>query len=105
MGQSSDDDDSDNPLESAHPMMIDNPHVVGHFEKGNRPSDTCPHTCVILNQNVNVLGKDADDKLENIIEMMIARNIHGYCLQETWKLGLSLICIREHTIFHHGIEY
>ena len=50
MGQSSDDNDSDNPSESAHPMMIDNPHVVGHFEKGNRPSDTCPHTCVILPQ-------------------------------------------------------
>ena len=84
MGQSSDDNDSDNSPESANPMMIDNPHVVGHFEKGNRPSDTCPHMCVILNQNVNGLGgKDAEDKLEKIIENMIARNIHEYCLQET----------------------
>ena len=78
MGQSSDDDDSDNSSESAHLMKINNPHVVGHFEKGNRPSDTCPHTCVILNQNVNgLVEKDADNELENIIEMMIARNIHG----------------------------
>ena len=105
MGQYSDDDDSDDSPESAHPMMINNPHVVGHFEKGNRPSDTCPHTCVILNQNVNgLVGKDADDKLENIIEMMITRNIHRYCLQETRKIGSSIICIINHTIFHHGIE-
>ena len=56
-------------------------------------------------KNVNGLGgKDADDKLEKIIEMMIARNIHGYCLQETWKLGSSITSIRDHTIFHHGIE-
>ena len=87
MGQSSDNDDSANSLESAHPMMIDNLHVVGHFKTGNLPSDTCPHTCVILNQNGNGLGgKTADEKLEKIIEMMIARNIHGYCLQETWQL-------------------
>ena len=59
-------------------MMIDNPHVVGHFEKGNQPSDTFPHKCVILNQNVNGLGgKNSDGKLEKIIGMMIARNIHG----------------------------
>ena len=79
MGQFSDDDDSANSPESAHQMTIDNPHVVGHFKIGNRPSDTCPHTCVILNQNVNGLGgKNADKKLENIIEMMIARNFHVY---------------------------
>ena len=104
MDQSLDGNDSDNPLESAHPMTINNPHVLGHSEKGNRPSDTCPHTCVILNQNVNGLGKYADDKLEKIIEMMIASNVHGYCLQETRKLGLSTICIRDHKIFHHWIE-
>ena len=104
MGQSLDDNDSENTSESADPMMIDNPHVVGHFEKDNRPSDTCPHTCVILNQNINGLGKNTDDKLEKIIEMMITRNINGYCLQGTWKLRSSKICIRDHTIFHHGIE-
>ena len=85
-------------------MIIDNLHMVGNFEKGDCPSDTYPHTCVILNQNVNGLGKDADKILEKIIEMMISRNIHGYCLQETWKLGPSIIYIRDHTIFHHGIE-
>ena len=35
---------------------------------------------------------------------MIARNIHRYCLQKTRKLGSSTISIRDHTIFHHGIE-
>ena len=60
-------------------MMIDNPHVVGHFGKGNRPSDTCPHRCVILNQHINGLGgNDADNKIEKTIEIMIAGNIHGY---------------------------
>ena len=102
MGQFSDDDVSANSPESAHQMIIDNPHVVGHLEMGNHPSDTCPHTCVILNQNVNGLGgENVDDKLEKIVEMTIARNIHGYCLQETWQLGSYSTSIRYHTIFHH----
>ena len=105
MGQFSDDDVSANSLESAHQMIIDNPHDVGHFETGNRPSDTCPHTCVILNQNVNDLGgKNVDNKIEKIVEMMIARSIQGYCIQETWQLGLYSTTIRYHTIFHHGME-
>ena len=82
MGQFSDDYNSANSPESSHQIIIDNPHVVGHFETGNRPSDTFPHTCVILNQNFNGLGGGkSDNKLENIVEMMIARNIHRYCLQ------------------------
>ena len=104
MGQFSDDDDFSNSPESAHQMITDNPHVVGHFKTGNRPSDTCAHMCVILNQNVNGLGgKNADKKLEKIIEMMISRNIHGYCLQETWKLGSYTTSIRDNTILHHGM--
>ena len=35
---------------------------------------------------------------------MIARNIHGYCLQETWQLGSYSTSIRDQTIFHHGME-
>ena len=102
MGQFSDDDVSTNSPESAHQMIIDNPHVVGHLEMGNHPSDTCPHKCVILNQNVNGLGGgNVDDKLEKIVEMTIARNIHGYCLQETRQLGSYSKSIRYHTIFHH----
>ena len=57
MGQFSDDDVSTNSPESAHQMIIDNPHVVGHFKTGNRPSDTCPHTCVILNQKRQWFGR------------------------------------------------
>ena len=56
MGQFSDNDVSANSPESYHQMIIDNPHVVEHFKTVNRPSDTCPHTCVILIQKVNGLG-------------------------------------------------
>ena len=105
MGQFSDDDVSANSPESDHQMIIDNPHNVGHSETGNRPSDTWPHTCVILNQKFNGLGgKNADEKLENIVEMMIARSIHGYFLQETWQLVSYSTTIRDHTIFYHGME-
>lgn len=106
MGRFSDNDDSSHsPMDSAcHYLTIDAPHDVGHVIQGSRPSDICPHTCVILNQNVNGLGGRADDKLEKIAEMMIDRKIHGYCLQDTWKLGLYTTTIRGHTIFHHGME-
>ena len=66
-------------------------------------SDTCPHTCMILNQNVNGLGS-RDDKLERLIKMMINRKIHGYCLQETWQLGTYCKKIRGHNVFHHGVN-
>ena len=35
---------------------------------------------------------------------MIARSIHGYCLQDTWQLGSHSKTIIDHTIFHHGLE-
>ena len=90
MGQSSDDNDSANSLESAHPMMIDNLHIFGHFETIDRPSDTCPHTCVILNKNVTGLGgKNADDKLEKIIEMMISRKFTGNASRKSGSLDHS----------------
>jgi len=89
MDQFSDDDDSSHSLvdSACHYLTIGTPHDVEHVTHGSCPSDTCPHTCVILNQNVNGLGGRADDKLKNIVEIMIDRKIHGYCLQETWKLG------------------
>lgn len=73
MGQFSNDDDSIHSMDSARHLTIDNPNDVGHVAQGPRPSDTCPHICVVLNQNVNGLGERADDKLEKIIEMMIDR--------------------------------
>ena len=64
---------------------VDTRHSAGHTELGTaRPSDTCPHTCTIINQNVNGLGGSKDDKLEKVISLMIKENIHGYCMQETW---------------------
>ena len=78
-------DDEPTPhLDSALCPTHDNPHQSTRHAHAGPPrlSDTCPHTCVILNQNVNGLGCQ-DDKLERIIETMIDRRIHGYCLQET----------------------
>ena len=86
-------------------LTSNSPHDASHIDLGiPRPSDTCPHTCVILNQNVNGLGKNSDDKLKKIIEMMIDWRIHGYCLQETWQLRTYVKNICGHTIFHRGID-
>ena len=95
--------DNESPFHSnpnlAHCLTNDNPHSsTGHTPAGSpRLSDTCPHTCVIYNQNVNGMGYQ-DDKLERIIEMMIDWRIHGYCLQGTWQLGTYCKTIRDHTI-------
>ena len=66
-------------------------------------SYTYPHTCMILNQNVNRLGSQ-DDKLERLIDMTLDRKIHRYYLQETWQLGRYCKTIRGHREFHHGIN-
>ena len=90
--------------ESAPCLIHENPHVTRHTNTGiPRLSDTCLHTCMILNQNVNGLGS-RDEKLERIIEMMVDRKIHRYCLQETWQLGTYCKKIRGHTVFHHGVK-
>ena len=59
--------------------------------------------CILLNQNLNGFVRE-DKKLENIIESMIDSKIHGFCIQETWKLGTFTKTIRGHTMFHHGIN-
>ena len=95
-------DDKPPPHPESTPCLIpDNPHGARHTYTGIPGlSDTFPHTCVILNQNVNGLGS-RDDKLERIIETIINWKIHGYCLQETWQLGTYCKTIRSHTVFHH----
>ena len=45
-----------------------------------------------------------DDKLEKLVETMIQRNVAGFCVQETWRLGNFITTIRGHTIIHHGME-
>ena len=59
--------------------------------------------CTILNQNVNGLGGSKDDKLEKVISLMTERNIHAYCMQETWQLCDYMLTIRGFTVFHHGM--
>ena len=98
------DDEPPHHPESSPCLIPDNPHVTRHTYTGiPRLSDTWPHTCMILNQNVNGLVS-RDDKLERIIEVVIDRNIHRYCLQETWKLGKYCKTIYGHTLFHHGVK-
>ena len=83
----------------------DKPHGVGNINLvPPRLSDTCPHSCVILNKNVNGLGKKPENKLEKLIELMIEQNIHGYCLQETFHIGSYINTIRGHTVLHHGMN-
>ena len=65
-------DDEPTPhLDSAPRPKQDNPHYSTRHANAGLPrlSDTCPYTCVILNQNVNGLGFQ-EDKLEQIIETM-----------------------------------
>ena len=86
-------------------LAVDTRHGVGRTKLGTaRPSDTCPHTCTIINQNVNGLGGRKDNKLEKVISLMIDRNIHAYYIQETWQLCDYMLTIRGFTIFHHGMN-
>ena len=97
--------DDESPLhpDLAHFLTHDNPHFSTGHTPPRRLSDTCPHTCVIYNQNVNGMGF-RDDKPKRIIEMTIDRQTHGYFLQETWQLGTYCKTIRGHTVFHHGVN-
>ena len=92
------------PTTSQALLQIDTRHDVGHIKLGKRPSDTCPHTCTVFNQNVNGLGGKRDDKMEKVISLMRERKIHAYCIQETWQLHNYMITIRGYTVFHHGLS-
>ena len=79
--------------------------MSGHTTLGNTcPRDTCPHTCSILNQNINGLGGSCDDKLERLISMMIAKRTHAYCIQETWQRHDYMLTIQGYTVLHHGMD-
>ena len=57
-------------------------------EKGT--NETCPKRGIIYTQNVQGLtGKDKrlDSLVDPIVNIMIARNIMVYCIQETWVFG------------------
>ena len=80
-------------------------HYAVHIKlEQSRPSDTWPHTCSIISQNVNGLGTLNDKNLETIVSLMIDRKINAYCLQETWKLREYMTIIRGYTVFHHRMK-
>ena len=56
----------------------------------------------IIVPNVNGLG--GDNKLEKLVEIMIQRNVAGFCVQEPWRLGNFITSIRGHTVIYHGME-
>ena len=86
------------------PSQPPSQHNIGHIEPGPpRPSDTCPHTCAVFNQNVNGLGGQREDNLKKIISLMIENHISAYCLQETWQLCYYMPTIRSYSLFHHGM--
>ena len=95
----------DPPLNQQDILTVDTRHSFGHITMGNTsPRDTWPHTCYILNQNINGLGGKSNDNLEKLVLMMIARKMHAYCIQETWQLRNYMITIRGYTVFHHGMD-
>ena len=55
-GNNGDDSTEDPPNNQPGTLAIDTRHDSGHIKLGKRPSDTCPHTCTVFNQNVNGLG-------------------------------------------------
>ena len=103
-GDSSDYSPEEPTLNQPDILAIDTQHGVGHTKLGTCPCATCPHTCYILNKNINGLGGRSDNKLEKLISMMIARKIHAYCVQETWQLHKYMLTIRGYTVFHHGMD-
>ena len=54
-GNNGDDYTEDPPNNQSGTLAIDTPHDAGHIKLTKRPSDTCPHTCTVFNQNVNGL--------------------------------------------------
>ena len=103
-GNSRDYSPEDTPNNQPSTLVIDTRHYVGHIKLGKRPSDTCPYTCTVFNQNVNGLGGKRDDKLEKVISLMRERRIHAYCIQETWQLHDYMLTIRGYIVFHHGMS-
>ena len=66
-----------------------------------RPGDTLPQECLVLNQNVQ--GLKVKEKIEKTIDMIIVRGVHGYCMQETWLLGMFSTTIQGPLLLHHVI--
>ena len=57
---------------------------------------------IIYTQNVQGLtGKDKrlDSLVDPIIDLMIARNIIVYCIQEIWVVGTGSKLVRGHMVF------
>ena len=93
-----DKNDSASHDDDRHSNQIDKPnqnptqHNVGYTKtEKSRPSDTYPHTCSIISQNMNGLGILNDDKLEKASHsllisksMRIACRKHGNW-ENTWE--------------------
>ena len=78
-------DDDSHTSELAPHQPTDTSSSIGHARRStSHPSDTCPHTCLVMNQNVNGLG-NGNAKIEHV-QLMKLHNISAFCAQETWIL-------------------
>ena len=92
-GNSGNNSTEDPPNNQPGTLAIDTRYDAGHIKLGKHPSDTCPHTCTVFNQNVNGVGGKPNDKLDKVIFLMRERKIYAYCIQENWKLHNYMITI------------
>ena len=42
--------------------------------------------------------------VEPIVDLMVAKGILAYCVQETWIVGNVNTVVRDHMVFHHNRE-
>ena len=71
------------------------------------PDETCPKQGIIYLQNVQGLsGKDKrlEYLVDPIVDLMVAKGILAYCVQETWIVGNANTVVRNHMIFRHNRE-
>ena len=71
------------------------------------PNETCPKQGTIYSQNVQGLsGKDKrlESLVDPIIDLMVAKGILAYCVQETWIFGNVNTLVRDQMVFRHNRE-
>ena len=71
------------------------------------PDATCPKKGIIYLQNAQGLSekyKRFESLVDLIVDLMFAKGILAYCVQETWIVGNVKKVVRNHKVFRHNRE-
>ena len=68
------------------------------------PDETCPKQGILYSKNVQGLSgkiKRLESLVDPIFDLMVAKGILAYCVQEAWIVGNVNTVVRDHIIFRH----